>query len=104
MLQTSLLLGFCVTRLHFATKSGKCLKRKRKWPIPECVWESRGTVGLIRTNWIVALSFRIEFSLDRVLDGKHPELALEYAFPSGRFVEGEDLQQEAEPCSPNLQH
>ncbi len=65
--QTSLRLGFHAARLHFIVKSRKCLKRKRKWPIPEHAGGSRGPSDLIRTNWIVALSFQIEFSLNRVL-------------------------------------
>ena len=65
--QTSLPLGSHAARLHFVMKSRKCLKIKRKWPIPEHAGGSRGPSDLIRTNWIVALSFRIEFSLNRVL-------------------------------------
>ena len=67
MPQASLPLGFHAARLHFTVKSRKCLNKKRKWPIPEYVGSPEEQVNLIRTNWIVALSFRIEFSSDKVL-------------------------------------
>jgi len=65
--QTSLPLGSHAARLHFVMKSRKCLKTKRNDRSPNMFGSPEEQPDLIRTNWIVALSFRIEFSFDRVL-------------------------------------
>ncbi len=65
--QISLPLGFHAARLHFSIKSRKCLKTKRDDRSPNILGSPEEQLNVIRTNWIVALSFRIEFSLDRVL-------------------------------------